>query len=388
MRKSKRVYIFVTHKNSKVMKKILGLGLLSLLLFSLTNVFAQQKGPSASWDITSFDFGNFKEEDGKQTATFTFKNTGSENLIITNVRSSCGCTAPDWTKTPVKPGEEGYVKATYDPKNRPGKFNKSITVTTNGTPPTTVLRITGDVTPREKTIEDNYPKVIGDLRLKTTHVAFVKITNNEVQTERLEVVNMSEKPLTIDFASVPAHVKIEANPKTLQGKKAGEKHGEKGVINISYDAKAKNDYGFVIDRMFFVINGEKNTQDRLSVSANIEEDFSHLTPEELANAPRIEFETTEYDFGTIKQKESKSFNYNFKNTGKSDLVIRKIKASCGCTATSPEKDVIKPGESSHIKVTFNSTGKRGKQRKTVTVITNDPKVSTSRLTISGNVDVE
>ncbi len=369
------------------MKRVLSISLALVMFFGLS-ASAQQKGAAISWDKTSHDFGTFKEEAGKQTATFIFKNTGNENLVITNVRSSCGCTSPDWTKTPVKPGEEGYVKATYDPRNRPNKFNKSVTVTTNANPPTTILRITGNVTPREKTVEDIYPKVFGDLRLKTSHVAFVKITNNDVKTEKLEVVNMGVKPVTLDFSNVPSHIKIEANPKTLQGMKEGEKHGEKGVITITYDAKAKGDYGFVIDRLYLLLNGEKNYSNRLSVSATIEEDFSHLSPEELANAPKVEFKTSDFDFGTIKQKEKVNHRYEFTNTGKSDLIIRKIKASCGCTATNPEKDVIKPGESSYIDVTFNSAGKRGKQRKTITVITNDPKESTTRLTITGTVEVE
>ncbi|MDA3820608.1 MAG: DUF1573 domain-containing protein, partial [Candidatus Delongbacteria bacterium] len=60
-------------------------------------------------------------------------------------------------------------------------------------------------------------------------------------------------------------------------------------------------------------------------------------------------------------------------------------ASCGCTATQPEKSIIKPGESSFIKVTFNSGGRRGKQRKTITIIANDPEQSTTRLRIEGTV---
>jgi hypothetical protein len=370
------------------MKRI---SIITLSLFVLIgfNATAQMKGASVSWDKTTHNFGTFKEEAGKQTAKFIFKNTGNENLIITNVRSSCGCTAPDWSKEPIKPGESGYVNATYNPRNRPGKFNKSITVTTNGEPRTTILRITGNVTPREKTIEDHYPKVFGDIRMKTSHLAFVKIKNNEKKTETIDIVNMSEKPVTLDFARVPSHIDIKAEPHTLQGKKPGEEHGEKGKIVVTYDANAKNDYGFVIDRIYLKTNGEDgeiNYRNRLSISATIEEDFSHLSPEELANAPHAEFEETEFNFGTINQSEKVTTKYKFTNTGKSDLIIRKIKASCGCTATSPEKDVIKPGESSYIKATFNSAGKRGKQRKTITVITNDPKNTTTRLKITGTVN--
>lgn len=115
-----------------------------------TMVFAQQSGPAISWDKTVHDFGKFKESDGKVVATFEFVNTGNETLYITNVKASCGCTSPEWSKEPVQPGSKGYVKAAYNPAKRPGKFNKSITVTTNEFQPTSVLRIMGEVDPIAK----------------------------------------------------------------------------------------------------------------------------------------------------------------------------------------------------------------------------------------------
>lgn len=112
-----------------------------------TLVFAQQNGPAISWDKTVHDFGTFNEADGVVTATFEFVNTGNEPLFITNVKASCGCTSPEWSKEPVQPGAKGYVKAAYNPAKRPGKFNKSVTVTTNEFQPTSVLRIMGEVIP-------------------------------------------------------------------------------------------------------------------------------------------------------------------------------------------------------------------------------------------------
>ncbi len=119
-----------------------------LIVLAASVSYAQQSGPSISWDLTVFDFGVIEEKDGPQTAKFEFVNTGSEALYIISVRASCGCTTPEWSKYPIKPGEKGYVEAVFDPKNRPGKFNKSIIVTTNEFNPTSVLRIIGDVIPK------------------------------------------------------------------------------------------------------------------------------------------------------------------------------------------------------------------------------------------------
>lgn len=359
--------------------------LLSFLIFSFV-ILAQTQQPTMSWDKSSHNFGTFKEEDGLQTAVFTFTNTGSTPLYVTNVKASCGCTATDYTKEPVQPGAKGFVKATYDPKNRPGKFNKSITVTSNTENPTTLLRIEGEVTPREKGIEDFYPKAFGDIRLKTSHLAFTKVFNNQVVTDTIGIVNMGAEPIEITFENVPEHITISVSPKKLAGKKANEAHGQLGVITVTYDGAKKNDWGFSMDRIDMVLNGEKQSQNRLSVSATIEEDFSHLTEEELANSPKMVFEKTEFEFGTIKAGEKATNNFVFTNTGKSDLIIRKIKASCGCTATNPEKMVIKPGESSHITATFSSAGKKGHQNKTITVITNDPSQPSIVLKVTGEVE--
>jgi hypothetical protein len=119
--------------------------IISFVLLFAYPIFGQQSEATISWEETTFDFGSINEEDGVQTATFTFSNTGNSPLFITNVRSSCGCTTPDWSKEPVQPGEKGYVKAAYNPRNRPGNFNKSVTVTTNTEPEVTVLRIKGNV---------------------------------------------------------------------------------------------------------------------------------------------------------------------------------------------------------------------------------------------------
>lgn len=84
----------------------------------------------------------------------------------------------------------------------------------------------------------------------------------------------------------------------------------------------------------------------------------------------IEFETRTHDFGTIEQGEKVSFVYKFKNTGENDLILSKVQPSCGCTAPSWPKEPIKPQEEAQIEVIFNSKGRQGTQRKSVSVIAN------------------
>lgn len=100
--------------------------------------------PSAiTWKENSHDFGNI--EKGKPASyDFTFTNTTDQTVLITNVKASCGCTATNYTKTPIKPGEKGSITATYNAA-RPGSFNKQVTVTTNDSDVNKVLTIKGKV---------------------------------------------------------------------------------------------------------------------------------------------------------------------------------------------------------------------------------------------------
>ncbi len=93
---------------------------------------------------------------------------------------------------------------------------------------------------------------------------------------------------------------------------------------------------------------------------------------EVKGTTEITFENTEHDFGTITQGDKVTYDFKFKNTGKSELLIKDAKGSCGCTVPEYPKDPISPGQEDIIKVSFNSAGKIGDQIKSVTLFCNIP----------------
>lgn len=103
--------------------------------------------PVMSFKSTEHDFGTISEGQVVEH-TFAITNTGEAPLIIQNAQPSCGCTVPDWTKTPIPPGGTGYVKAKFDSNGKPNIQNKSITVTANTWPKQTVIRFKAMVTPK------------------------------------------------------------------------------------------------------------------------------------------------------------------------------------------------------------------------------------------------
>ncbi len=103
--------------------------------------------PVAEFESVDHDFGTIGEGQ-KVTYKYKVKNTGQAPLIIQNAQPSCGCTAPDWTREPIPVGGTGFVAAEFDTNGKQGVNNKTITVTANTWPKTTMLRFKAMVTPK------------------------------------------------------------------------------------------------------------------------------------------------------------------------------------------------------------------------------------------------
>jgi hypothetical protein len=132
------------------MKKLIVLAALALIAtagFSQTTATAtggaKAEVAAPAFDTQNFDFGKVKQG-VPATHEFVFTNKSKVPMVITNVSASCGCTTPDWTKDPIPPNGQGFVKATYNAA-AVGTFDKSVTVMANVENGVVVLRIHGEV---------------------------------------------------------------------------------------------------------------------------------------------------------------------------------------------------------------------------------------------------
>ncbi len=105
----------------------------------------------------------------------------------------------------------------------------------------------------------------------------------------------------------------------------------------------------------------------------------------ISAQPKIQYSEKTYDFGNIHEGDVVTHNYVVWNAGTEDLKLERVRASCGCTAAQPDKDVLAPGDSTIIGVSFNSHGRTGVQRKYVYVFSNDPRNKQIRLAFTTNV---
>ena len=127
-----------------------------------------------------------------------------------------------------------------------------------------------------------------------------------------------------------------------------------------------------------------NTDDKKITTDLVNNPLTAEKNADQVDMPKIELSQDFFDFGEMNQKESVSTEFVIKNTGDAPLLIRSAKGSCGCTVPEWPKEPVAVGDEAIIKVTFNSGNKKGKQNKTVTLVTNAIP-STKVLTIKGTV---
>ena len=116
--------------------------------------FAQEEqaladGPIITFEEASFDFGDIYQGD-KVEHVFKLENTGTQPLIITNVQTTCGCTATEWPREPVMPGETASLKVDFNSAGKSGRQNKVISIISNATSPINQVKIVTNVLPAKK----------------------------------------------------------------------------------------------------------------------------------------------------------------------------------------------------------------------------------------------
>ncbi|MCR5498346.1 MAG: DUF1573 domain-containing protein [Paludibacteraceae bacterium] len=365
------------------------------LLFSFIALFAgiaaafADGAPEIYFEQITHDFGTFPEENGKVSCTFEFKNVGTADLVLQSVKASCGCTTPDWTKEPVKPGETGVVKATYNATGRPGSFTKTITVKSNAGEKR--LTIKGEVIPKAQKVEDKYPFEVNGLRLMKKNCYFNTIyfsdeanakknanAKPQSKTEIIEVINNGKEDIKVSFES--------ESPKLATAKMTPEvlKAGERGSIEVTVSPKESGIWGTFKKALKIKANGKPADFD-ITLYGNVAEDFSSMTAEEKADAPVLTVGNT-ISLEPIEVGKTKTFKFKVQNTGKNPLIIRSYHCDAnGFTIKAPTKP-IKTGKDGEIYVTVNAANsKAGKYNQRLTLITNDPNRSTFVINLIGEI---
>ena len=354
------------------------------LIFWFTAVSLVCSAQNLTFLETEHNFSKIKETDGDVTYSFAYENRSKSNISIVMVDNSNRAVRVNFKKDTIQPKTgKGSIDVTLSPRNLSGVFNHTIHVKTieNGVNQNYALTIKADIEPRPRSKEEIYGMKEGNLRYRNNSLRYESMTPATVIIDTFFIYNVFTESMTFSYKNLPEAFKIISMPETLAP-------NEEGKIVFEYSAAKKNDWGNIYDRITINTNDSDRPAKTLYITGNIYDDFSAMTEKEKADAAKISVDAVEYNFGTATEGDRIAHDFMISNTGKSTLYIRKLKSSCGCTAGNPEKRELDPGESTPIKATFNTHGKKGKQMRTIDVITNDPTQPKVTLKITGNLNAK
>ena len=332
------------------------------IAFVIATLATTSNAQVASFETTVHDFGTAPESVGSLVYEFKFTNTGDKPLLITRVNTSCGCTTPGWTKEPVQPGGSGMVSASYGAKGRPGPFDKTLSVSTNGQGASITLHIKGNVTPQPVDIRKEYPDEVGALRVKNFRdLNFPVVDASKASViQRIEVANPNDEKISISFENVPAYLQVVSEPVTLDPQ-------QKGMIKVSVDGSKRKNYGYAKDAIAIKVG---NTKRIVNVSSIVAEVFPELSGFDIDRGPRAVFDS-EIDFGARKES-----NIKVTNGGGADLIIKSFTTTNSAIAPSSGKSTkIKPGKSAEVKVICKAANASELNGSKIYLGTNDPRNS-------------
>ena len=336
-----------------------------LLLCCMTMAAQAMADSKIKFEKLTHDFGTIQETDGDATVIFKLTNEGDSPLLITRAQASCGCTSPEYSKKPIRPGETSEIKVTYHAKGRPGPFDKSVYVYCNDKKNERVmLTITGNVINNGDKVLTYTEELGGGIRVKTTSLNFFDVYPGRAnRTRALMVYNESDQPVTLTFRNVPKHIDLLAEPEVILPK------GE-GRINVTFVTDRAKDWGPRKDLFDIFVKGKetKMKNNHITVMADIWEDFSNLDTSDMEKAAEIEVSKNVVAF-----TKGQTQDIVIRNTGKQKLVIRKVSNDKeNVFKTKLDASTVKPGETTTLHITHTGNGGGSHH---VTVISNDPRNS-------------
>jgi hypothetical protein len=274
------------------MKKLPIFLLISLLSFS---AFAQ-KAEDFKFSSDKYDFGALTEGD-PASHSFEFTNVGKDTIRLdaSDVRASCGCTTPEWTKTPILPGQKGNIKALYNTQGRPGPFTKTITVMNKGNV-MKVVQIKGVVFPKE--VPDTSKAALSKTDAKSAidkapHLTvegkpehqYGKIERNQKIAYDFKVKNTGKSTLEVLRGQSGCNCVFYK----MYDKKGGTvieklEPGKSAVLEVTYGPFNDGDN---TDKLILVTNDNTSPYTVVTVSANVVESLQQKSPliEDKSNVP-------------------------------------------------------------------------------------------------------
>lgn len=337
--------------------------LIILIVFAASFATAQ---PIASYDREMHDFGSilWKNPVG---VTFTVTNKGNQPLVITNVTTSCGCTAVDWTKTIIPSGESGTITATFDAMQL-GKFNKSIGVYSNAGDIPTYLSLKGTVTTQIENYDEVFPHIIGNLRLDDITADFGDVYRGKEATIEIGIINLGDTEYIPSLMHLPNYLQAEFLPSKLKSK-------ESGKIRLTLQTQKVKRNGWLQSTIYLArYPGDRVSEENdLNILATLLPEPAKYSTALKRLAPALQLSEKKIVFEPFGEKKKLTHTLTLTNTGKSTLKIDELQVSDWSISVDLKKNALQPGEATKLKIKAIAKNlKKSNINPQVLLITNDP----------------
>ncbi len=359
-----------------------------ILIICLLLGFETTIAQSINFLHDKWDFGTIAEDGGAVSHIFEFTNSGDKPIVITDVRTTCGCTTPEYSKRPITPNSKSSIEIKYDPLYRPGPIARDISIYTSADREPVVVKISGFVTPRQRSVQERFPYILGEgVRISSLYSFLSNINHNTPVQTQFEIINtsQSDKSITIGSGDVDLSEFLTLEyPKRLGA-------GESAIVHAVYDVASQSGfYGVVKDNLAVHIDGVRSSME-IVMRAYVVDDFGADAKKGVASG-HFSKKFINFEAFNLKDRGLKR-ELSIENTGSETLHIRKLELPKGVVITTaqglaPQGLSVAPGQILELVVTLNNNElELGPLLGYATFIVNDPAEPAVRIKIVGEVSM-
>lgn len=300
-------------------------------------------------------------------AEFKMKNRGDKPLLISDVKTSCGCTTVSYPKDAIAPGKKFTVSAVYDAKQM-GHFQKEVGIYSNASDKPLLLTLKGVVVAKKSNFKGEYPYTLGDLLTDKNEILFDDVNRGDMPIQQVHILNNSDQTMEPQLMHLPPYLRGDVKPARLAP-------GRSATVTLQVDSKQITDLGLKQTQIYLgSFPGDKvSPEKQLDINIILIPSFGKQTKEQLAAAPRLQLSKGRINIGSFEGKAKKKDELEITNIGKSTLSIRSLQIIGTGLEVSLNNQQIEAGESAKLKVTaFRDLIEKSRTVPKVLLITNDP----------------
>ena len=355
------------------MKRLLHI--LLIVLFTLIYGVSEAK---LIFENNFYDFGRIAEDGGTVEHIFRFRNDSKEPAVIVSAYSSCGCTKAEFLRRPVMPDSCSTIKVVFNPMNYPGVFSRKVIIVMADGDKEQLL-VSGNVTPRQRSVEERYPiELGGGVWAATNAHYFGYVEHGRAKQSTFEIVNRSKHKVSLSI--IHPYPELEFYyPTELAA-------GEETVLNfVCMLPENSAKYGTLNYSVTMLVDGKK-VQYPLIING-LAIDFC----EKNANnrEQMIAVSEKSIKFGTVKRAHTKHARVlELYNSGATPLAIRKLEMSGeGFKAKMEGESTIEAGGKRTVTIEMNSSSvSYGAIVEKLRIISNDPEMPVMTVRVSAIVE--